>query len=228
MAIFLFDDVARRTPFWSNAWVWYAFVVTSLMCLLLGAMALRQWQWRMEQVSAFGFLAGICTLNLLLPTYVGIATYSAAPQGMKLLLWGGLLGYQGWFALGIARAYRRAWNEPSLLKLMLIEKDDHFLFLHQGENLVREKVGFQLHCSPLTMIVFMVAGFGTYFVRNPLIAYFDVSWVPIAYAIISVPLATLGTAMIVVSLQYFVYPHRLTRETGKVVYLDKVSKPVSK
>jgi len=227
-AIYLFDDVAKHTAFWSNVWVWYALVDVGLMFLLLAAMTVHLWQWRMEQVSAFGLLAGVCTLNLLLPSYIGIATYSAAPLGLKLLLWGCLLAYQGWFALGIVRAYRRVWNEPSLRKLLLVEKDDHFLFLHQGENIVRGKVGFQLHCSPLTMIVFMVIGFGTFFIRKPLTNYFDVNWVPIAYAIMSVPLATLATAMIVISIQYFIYPHRLTRETGKVVYLDKLSKPPGK
>jgi hypothetical protein len=111
---------------------------------------------------------------------------------------------------------------------MLVEMDDHFLFFQQGEIKVREKIGFKAHCNPLIMIVFMVAGFATYFIRKPLTDYFDVNWVPIAYAIMALPLATLGTSLLMISWQYFIYPYRLTKQTGKIVYLDDMTKPTAK
>lgn len=228
LAIFMFADIAKYALFWSNNWVWYILVHSGLMLSLSLAMAVRLWQWRMEQLGLMCALGAMCILNFLLCSYVGIATYSAAPISLKLVLWVILLSYHGWFAFRLARAFRRAWEDRSLRNLMLVEKDDHFLFLQKGEILVRKKVGFRMHGSNLSIIFFLAAGFSTYFVRKSLVDYFDVSWVPIAYAIMTFPLASLGTSLFMVGWQYFFYPHRLTRQTGKVVYLDNMSRPLGK
>ena len=228
LAIFMLADIAKYTLFWSNNWIWFTLVHSGLMLSLSLLMAVRLWQWRMEQLGVMCALGAICILNFLLCSYIGIATYSAAPIGVKLVLWIILLSYHGWFAFRVAIAFRTAWGDSSLRNLMLVEKADHFIFLQKGEILVREKVGLQIHSSSLSIIIFLIAGFATYFVRKSLVDYFDVSWVPIAYAVITFPLATLGTSLFMVGWQYFFYPNLLTRQTGKVVYLDNMSRPLSK
>lgn len=227
-AIFMFDDVAKHTPFWSNVLVLYAFTHAGLMLLIAISMSIKLWQWRMEQLAIVNCFSAFALFNLLLPSYLAIAIYSAAAFELKLFLWLILLCTQGWFARRIFLAYKKAWSDPELKRLMLVEKEDHFIFFQEGEILVREKIGVRAHGSIFIMVIFLLMGFATYFVRIPLISYFDVSWVPIAYAVMVLPFATLATALLVTGIQYFIYSRRITLCTGKVVYLDNMSKPPNK
>lgn len=222
-AIFMFDDASNVTTFKSNLLIWYAFAHMALLFLLAAIMAAKIWAWRIEQLGIVCVAAGSSILNLLLPSYLVAATYSAAAVEIKLILWLVLIGSQFWFALKILRFYAKTWADPILKKLILLEKEDHYLFFQQGEIHAREIGSFKAHINVTVMIVFLVVGLSTYFFNKQLSTYFGMNWVPIAYAFMALPFATLGTMLITLGYHYLTYLRGISKATGKTIYLDNMT-----
>jgi hypothetical protein len=224
LALFLADDVARKTPFFSNIFVWWIAAHIALGLLLALSMTISLWQWQMEQLGLVGVLFGFGLINLLLCSYVSIATYSAASVLVKVALWGTLLTYLFWFGWRNFVAFSHAWSDEKLRLLFILEKSDHFIFFQLGEIEVRKKINFKIHCHSLTCLVFILAGLASYLFRFELATYFEVNWIPLAYAIAMAPIATLGVTMITLGWQYIIYSRHLAKETGKSIYLNNISK----
>ena len=228
LALFLVDDVAAKTLFFSNVFVWWIGAHSVLGFVVSAAMAIHLWQWRMEQLGVFFILFGVSLVNVFLASYMSIATYSAAPIFVKIVLWMALTAYLYYFSGKNFKAFSNAWHDVILKKHLLVEKDDHIIFLQLNEAKIREKIGFKLHSNPKLIVIFIIAGLATFFVRAELTAFFNVNWVPIAYAIMAIPLSTLGVMMITLGWQYFLYSHLLKIQTKKIVFLDNISKSYNK
>jgi hypothetical protein len=224
LALFLVDDAAGKTPFFSNIFVWWIGAHSVFGLTVSLTMAISLWQWKMEQLGLFLTVFGFGVLNLLLSSYLSIATYSTASVFVKVTLWVILVGNLFYFSWGNFNSFSRAWHDEELRKYFLLEKDDHFIFYQLGEVEVREKTNFRASCQPIVCVVFVLAGLATYPFRSQLTAYFEVNWIPLAYAIMMAPLATIGAMMITLGWQYMLYSMRVSRRINKQIYLDDMSK----
>lgn len=190
--VFMSNDVAHNTPFFSNIVVWFGLAHFFISIILSASLILTTWSWRAEHqlIIAFG-LVGVG--YLLLSTYFGLVFYSSAPLLVRAIFLSMLLLYHGWHVWHVAHGYEHIWTDDRLRQHLYVEHDSYYLCLRYGEEAIRKKLKMRLFPYNVTIIINLLVGLVSYFYRHELSGYFDANWIPICVAIWGISLSVFVT-----------------------------------
>jgi hypothetical protein len=225
LGVFLGDDVAHRVPFWSNASVWIA-VMLSAACLLLSAsMFLGRWVWTAPQMGMFG----LAVFSSLFWAFQGASLfafllYSHAPLFAKAGVLIAFVVWHGWWVVQTATRCMSIWANATTREKVWVPYDCATVYRQFAAKSAMDEAGVIWHPGTMGILLPFTLCAPLYLYRQEVIAYLDVPWVPATLFLIGMPIFVVcTTALTAAVVAMLIIPARIVASTGKPVLVDMMT-----
>lgn len=220
------NGAAPNVTFFQNPLVCLCLAICAASCAMLIVPRLFNWDWR---TGYFGFsLLFIFSISIFggVP-WLCILYFSSAPLWLRGALFSSHAFCLLWWASRYVRVYRTAFGNDALRDAMYEEDGDCFYYRQHGDRMVLDTV-FHFKEFPSTMFTLstLAVACGSMVYARELVNFFGLPYAHLFLAIFSISVNMIGVGFLVRGwLVFFKYPTILRRRTGKMVYVDMVTKP---
>lgn len=225
MGMFLGNDVARNVPFWSNAAVWGALVLSVFSISISLWMFLGRWVWTAPQMAMFS-LAGFTPIFWAFQgaSLFAFSLYSSAPFLAKTGILMVFLAWHGWWIHQTAKRCMAIWANVALREKVWIHYDCATVYRRSAAKSAMAAAGVTWHPGPIGLLLPVLLCFPLYFYRHEVVGYLDVPWVPMVGFVLSFSsFALITTALTAIVVAMLVIPARILTSTGNPVLLDMMT-----
>lgn len=225
MGMFLANDVARNVPFWSNAAVWVAIVMSVLSTLLSMWMFAGRWVWTAPQMALFS-LAGFAPIFWAFQgaSLSAFFLYSHAPFWARTSILFGFLLWHGWWIFQTAKRCMSIWSDIALREKVWIPYHCATVYRQFAAKSAMDTKGVTLHPGPFGILLPVFLCIPLYIYRHEIVGYLDVPWVPMIGLVLGFSVFVLiTTAMTASVVAMLVIPARIVASTGNPVLVDMMT-----
>lgn len=225
MGMFLADDVARNVPFWSNAAVWAAMLLSVLSVLVSMWMFVGRWVWTAPQMALFS-LAGFTPVFWAFQgaSLSAFLLYSRAPFSAKAGVLLVFLAWHGWWIHQTAKRCMAIWVNVALREKVWIPYDCATVYRRSAAKSAMDAAGISWHPGPIGLLLPVFLCIPLYFYRYEVVGYLGVPWVPIVGVVLSFSsFVVITTALTAIVVAMLVIPARIVASTGNPVLVDMMT-----
>jgi hypothetical protein len=225
MGMFLANDVAGDVPFWSNAAVWSALMLSAMSILVSIWMFFGRWVWTSPQMAVFS-LAGFAPIFWAFQgsSLSAFFLYSSAPFSARMSILLTFLAWHGWWIHQTATRCMAIWANVSEREKVWIPYDCATVYRRSAARLAMEKAGVAWHPGPIGLLMPIFLCIPLYLYRYEVVGYLDVPWVPmIGFVLCLSGFVLFTTALTAIVVSMLVIPARIVASTGKTVLVDMMT-----
>ena len=184
-----------------------------------------KWDWRAGYFGVTGFYLLSMALTGLIPLLC-VLVYGGAPVLVKILLLAINTAILVWWGWRCVPMYRKIFANSEMRDKIYHEDTDCFYYYKQGDRMVLDKVfKFSDFPSAAVIVLSFALAFGMMFYARALVAFLGVPIPHIFLLSAAISLEMIGVGAAVRGwMIYYHYPRQLKRQTGKMVYVDMVTK----
>lgn len=225
IGMFLGNDVARDVPFWFNATVWVALILSALGMLLSIWMFFGRWVWTAPQMALFS-LAGFAPIFWAFQgaTLGSFVLYGKAPFLTKAGILLAFVVWHGWWIKRTAKRCLSIWENKTLREKVWITYDCATVYRQFAAKAEMDAAGVVWHPGSFGILLPIFSCVPLYLYRYEIVEYLGVPWIPIigfvlgfsAFVLITTALAASVIAMLVI-------PARIVASTGNPVLVDMMT-----
>jgi hypothetical protein len=225
LGMFFGGDVARSEPFWSNAAVWVALILSALAMLLSVWMFFGRWVWTAPQMGLFG-LAVFLSLFWAFQgaSLTAFLLYSHAPLLTKVGILMAVLAWHGWWIQQTAKRCLSIWANVALREKVWIPYDCATVYRQFAAKEAMDAAGVAWHPGPVAILLPFFLCIPLYIYRHEVIGYLNVPWVPVAIFVLGLPIFVVCTTAITAGVvAMLLIPARIVASTGNPVLVDMMT-----
>lgn len=222
----LADGAAPWLPFLRDPLVLACLFICSVGVMLMLVPRLFAWNWDSRHFGAASLLIASIALLGAIP-WLSILLYSRPALWLRLLLFVPYLAAHCWWAWRFVRVYRDIFADAAMRRQLYAEGPNCFYYVQKANTLLLEKkLKFASMPSAFLFLGCLALAFVSLFFAMPLVRYFGLPMPHLFLAIAAIPIDMMGVGLAVQGLlAFYWYPARLRAQTGKLTFVDVVSKP---
>lgn len=226
VGIFLANDVAWDTPFWSNLVVWIGFGLMFFSVCVAIWIFFADWLWTVPQFG-LALLAAIvpCAYGFVFGPLVSSVLYSHASVFAKCLLSAPIFLMHISWGRHVAQSCAAILEDKSSSdRVWVRHKGIATVFMNQCAKSVAEQKGFQVLPPLLYVGVPFLLPVPMYFFGKELTRFFSIPFIPLVFLVIGSVVFLIFTSLIVYSfIIHFRASGQIVQATGEPVLIDMVS-----
>jgi hypothetical protein len=201
-------------------------LIISLVALVAIPMSyLIRWDWRSYYYGASLF--GVASMALIgLYPVLAIVIYSSLPLYIRIFLLFLEAAVVTMWCHRFVRCYAEISKKKILFDGVYVEEDERFyLLIKRDKKVVETEMQISVFPSGKCFLICFFAGIATFSYAVEITKFLGISFTSLLFAAITAPFpaAFLGLAT-KMWLMFFLYPSRLRATTGKLIYVDMLSK----
>jgi hypothetical protein len=224
--IFLANDVAWDTPFYSNIIVWLGFALMFFSVSLAIWIFFSNWLWTAPQFGIATLAAVIpCVYGFVFAPLISSVLYSQASIFAKCILltpflllhisWGKRVARACKAALKDKAAFNRAWIHHNGIATVFLNES--------GKTIAREKGFRSIPSLPYVVLPFLLS-VPMYIYGNELTRFFSIPFIPLTFLVIGSSTFLVFTSIIVYSsIFHFQASAQIVASTDEPVLIDMVN-----